>query len=272
MDASPWRRRRAIVWPVLGGLALFLVALAVLRAEFRAVSWGEITRDVLSTPAPNLAAALALTALNYLVLSGYDLLAFRYVGKSLPPTHIVGASFLAYAIGHNVGLAMLSGASVRYRFYSRWGVTAHELSRIVVSCAVTFWLGLLALGGFSLASAPPVVPGLPGPRVVMGVGWALMAVVGAYLAATVMRREPIRVRGYSLSLPSPALATGQLLISAFGLALIALVVDEARQGEVQSHVGAALPGLSRRPASPAHPRRHLGAHRRRLPPDPAEVK
>ena len=26
---------------------------------------------------------------------------------------------------------MLSGASVRYRFYSRWGVTAEELSRIV---------------------------------------------------------------------------------------------------------------------------------------------
>ena len=38
---------------------------------------------------------------------------------------------------------MLSGASVRYRFYTRWGVTAEELSRIVFSYSVTFWLGLL---------------------------------------------------------------------------------------------------------------------------------
>ena len=48
---------------------------------------------------------------------------------------------------------MLSGASVRYRFYTRWGVTAEELSRIVVRYSVTFWLGLLALGGLSLALA-----------------------------------------------------------------------------------------------------------------------
>ena len=50
---------------------------------------------------------------------------------------------------------MLSGASVRYRFYSRWGLTGEELSRIVFSYSVTFWLGLLALGGFSLAVSPP---------------------------------------------------------------------------------------------------------------------
>ena len=57
-------------------------------------------------------------------------------------------------MANNVGFAMLSGASVRYRFYSRWGVTAEELSRIVFSYSVTFWLGLLALGGLSLALEP----------------------------------------------------------------------------------------------------------------------
>ena len=49
---------------------------------------------------------------------------------------------------------MLSGASVRYRFYTRWGLTGEELSRIVFSYSVTFWLGLLALGGISLAVSP----------------------------------------------------------------------------------------------------------------------
>jgi hypothetical protein len=33
----------------------------------------------------------------------------------------------------DVGIAMLSGATVRYRFYTRWGVTPEDLSRIVFS-------------------------------------------------------------------------------------------------------------------------------------------
>ena len=57
-------------------------------------------------------------------------------------------------ISNNVGFAMLSGASVRYRFYTRWGLTAEELSRIVFSYSVTFWLGLLGLGGLSLVVSP----------------------------------------------------------------------------------------------------------------------
>ena len=79
-----------------------------------------------------------------------------------PRARIALASFLAYAISNNVGFAMLSGASVRYRFYTRWGVTAEELSRIVFSYSVTFWLGLLALGGLSLLVGPlPTAAELP---------------------------------------------------------------------------------------------------------------
>ena len=63
------------------------------------------------------------------------------------------ASLLAYAIANNVGFAMLSGASVRYRFYTRWGVTPEELSRIVFSYMVTFWLGLFAPSAASASRA-----------------------------------------------------------------------------------------------------------------------
>ena len=67
---------------------------------------------------------------------------------------------------------MLSGASVRYRFYTRWGVTAEELSRIVFSYSVTFWLGLLFLGGLSLALSPlPAAHELPAQGLVAPVGW-----------------------------------------------------------------------------------------------------
>ena len=146
------RLRQAL--PVAIGLVLFLVALEVLRVELRAVSWPDLAADVVRTPASQLGLAVVLTVLNYAALTAYDLLAFAYIGKTLPRGRIALASFLAYAISNNVGFAMLSGASVRYRFYTRWGVTAEELKRIVLSYSVTFWLGLLELGGLSLVVSP----------------------------------------------------------------------------------------------------------------------
>ena len=105
-------------------------------------------------PAARILAALVLTVLNYAALTGYDLLAFAYIENPLSRWRVAGASFLAYAVANSVGFAMFSGAAVRYRFYTRWGVTAQELSRIVFSYSVTFWLGLLALGGISLVTSP----------------------------------------------------------------------------------------------------------------------
>ncbi len=225
VDAPELRRRALAALPVVIGLVLFLVALEVLRLELQAVTWHEITSDVIHTPLPSLIVALGLTALNYLVLSGYDLLAFEYIGKVLPARQIVGVSLLAYAVAHNVGFAMLSGASVRYRFYSRWGITADELSRIVFSYSVTFWLGLLALGGLSLAVSPlAALQEWPGHQLIAGVGWVLMLAVAAYLAATLVRREPIRVAGFRLPLPAPWLTVRQLLISAFDWALAGAVL------------------------------------------------
>lgn len=124
--------------PSLIGLALFAAALFVLRRELHAITWHELIQDVVRTPASRLGLALLLTALNYAILTGDDFLAFASIGKRLSWDRIALASFLAYAIANNVGFAMLSGRSVRYRFHARWGVTAAELSRVIVAYATTF--------------------------------------------------------------------------------------------------------------------------------------
>ena len=217
------RLRHAL--PFVVGLALFMVALEVLRVELRAVSWHEITGDVLRTPAPQLAAAIVLTILNYAALTGYDLLAFAYIRKPLPRAQIVLASFLAYAIANNVGFAMLSGASVRYRFYTRWGVTAEELSRIVFSYSVTFWLGLFLLGGLSLVASPlPHARELPGHQLLFAAGLVLMLVPPAYVVATIVRRRPLRIRSFELPLPPVRIAIAQVAISAVDWALAGAVL------------------------------------------------
>src|SRR4029079_18682698 len=125
----------------------------------------------------------------------------------MAPGRVALASFLAYAIANNVGFAMLSGASVRYRFYTRWGVTAEEMSRIVFFYVATFWLGLLLLGGLSLA-----VIGVPGaayagsPMLVRGAGVLLMLGALVYFAAAAFGVGPIRIGRVELPMPAPALA------------------------------------------------------------------
>lgn len=215
--------RRAL--PVVIVLVLFVVALEVLRLELRTVSWHALTADIAGTPPSRLFVAVLLTALNYVVLTGYDLLAFASIGRRLPPASIAAASFLAYAISHSVGFAMLSGASVRYRFYTRWGVTADELSRIVFSYSVTFALGLFALGGLSLATSEvPAGFGLPSARVLMPVGYLLMLAPLAYLVATRVRRAPLRLWRLELPLPSLRIAVAQLALSTVDWALAGAVL------------------------------------------------
>ena len=221
--ATRERLRKAL--PALIGLALFAAALAVLRRELAAVSWHELSQDVMAIPLAALVCAAGMTAINYLVLTGYDLLAFEYVGKRLPLRRIVAASLVAYAIANNVGFAALSGASVRYRFYTRWGVTNAELTRIVFAYSVTFWLGLFALGGVALALGPlPSAHDLPGSALVASAGWLLILACAAYLVAAAARRTPLRFVGFELPLPSFRMALAQLGVSALDWLLAAGVL------------------------------------------------
>ena len=127
-NAAEWAR---LVIPPLVGLVFLSLAIEVLRVELRTVTWPELIAAVTGIPRRRLAFAAVLTVLNYSALTLYDQLAFAYIGRALPRAKIAAASFLAYAVANNVGFLLLSGASVRYRFYTRWGITTEELSRIV---------------------------------------------------------------------------------------------------------------------------------------------
>jgi phosphatidylglycerol lysyltransferase len=217
------RIRRAL--PFVIGLVLFAVALEVLRVELRTVTWRALADDAEGVPMGRLALAVLLTAVNYVVLTGYDLLAFAYINRKLSRVRIMITALLAYAIANNVGFAMLSGASVRYRFYTRWGVTAEELSRIVFAYSTTFWLGLLALGGLSLAVTPlPSALNLPAHELVVPLGIVLALVPVAYVLATAVRQKPLTWRRFTLPLPSFKIATAQLAVSALDWALAGAVL------------------------------------------------
>src|SRR6185369_1984739 len=86
-----WIRR---VLPAVLALVLFIAALEVLRRELHSVSWHALSARALGTPPWLIATAFLLTALNYLVLSGYDFIAIASIGRR-PSSHGFGGTGLS---------------------------------------------------------------------------------------------------------------------------------------------------------------------------------
>jgi phosphatidylglycerol lysyltransferase len=208
-ESMMWRRVASLI-----GALLFGVSAWVLVREINQLGFANLTASLRSVPPTQLATAIAITVLNYLVLTWHDQLAFSYVGLRVPRLHISVASFVGYAVSNNVGFAMLSGTSARYRFYSRWGLTAANLSRIVLFYSTTFWLGLCVLGGSSLTLAPPIgFNDLLSDRVVFGIGCVAMTAVVAYVLVCLLRRRAVSIAGVQVELPRPRLLAAQLGVS-----------------------------------------------------------
>src|SRR5262245_37095175 len=114
-------RLLAAIAPIVG-LSLFAATIAILHRELAAYHMADVIGHLRAIPARQVGAALLFTFAGYLALTGYDWLAFRWIGRALALRRIALASFVAYVFSHNVGLSFLGGSAVRYRLYWTWGV------------------------------------------------------------------------------------------------------------------------------------------------------
>src|SRR6185369_7784879 len=111
-----------------------------------------------SLPPLQVALSIALTIAGYLLMTGYDLLAFRYLRHPMPYRRIALASFIGSAFSNNIGISGLAGGSIRYRLYTAWRLSAVEIARVIAFYTITFWLGFVLLGGSLFILAPPQIP------------------------------------------------------------------------------------------------------------------
>lgn len=205
---STWHKVTALI-----GLLLFVVACWVLVREITHMGVGALLQALASVPRGVLGMVVGLVAINYVVLTLHDQLAFVYAGVRLSRFKIFIASFVGYAVSNNLGFAMLSGGSARYRFHGRWGVHPADLSRVVLFFATAFWVGISLIGGLCLLLAPP--PGLSAiaPRpIVIAAGVLLLALLAGYGVLCAMQVGPLRIREFAIPLPKPRLLLAQLLV------------------------------------------------------------
>jgi phosphatidylglycerol lysyltransferase len=211
--------------PVVAVILLF-GAFWLLRLELSGLSWGEIRSDVGRLRWTTLAAGLSLTGLNYLILSGYDTLALRYVGVQVARSRVLLASTVGYAFSQGLGFPLLTGAPVRYRLYSSWGLSAADIGRVVAFYTASFWIGFAAVGSVVFFITPVEVPagiGLPGGSL-RAFGAALVVGLVGYVAWSLSRRGSLRIGSFRLSPPSPPLVAGQIVVGLLDWVVSCLVL------------------------------------------------
>lgn len=216
---------RKILGPGLS-LIFFTAAVWLLHNELRTYHLKNILQALQSISGAHLWAAAGLTILSYVLMTGYDLLAMRYIRYPLAQAKIGLASFVGYAFSNNIGMSMIAGASVRYRLYSSWGLSALQITQVVAFCTVTLWLGFFTLGGATFLIEPLTIPAAtPLPRASLrAVGMVMLAVVLTYLIVTANKKTAVKIHHWEFLLPSTGFFVPQLIIAVLDWMLASLVL------------------------------------------------
>lgn len=228
-DRQGWQPawRPVLTWAAM--LAALALALFLVHRALTRFSADEIGAAVASIPAWRLALALLWAAASYFCLTLFDLLGTRYAGHRLPWRRVALAAFTALSLGHNIGFAGLSSGAIRYRIYSRWGLSAGDVGRVVMFSGLTVAGGLLALGSASFLLAPGLVEMMTGlPRGAIGMlGTAGILLILFYLGLAWWRPPPLRLWRWRIPMPPLRLAAGQILIGSVNFACVAACLHQA---------------------------------------------
>lgn len=191
-------------------------------------SFDEIVASIQSIPIARLLAAFGFAACSYLCLTFFDALGVRYAGKPLPYTRTALASFVSLSIGHNIGVAALSSGAIRYRFYSKSGLDAGEVAKVILFSGITVAVGLATLGGVGMLINPAAAAEMTGlsTEIIVAVGIACVASIGIYLLASAFLRSSLRFRKWSLEIPPLRLAAGQVVIGSVNFAFVAACLHQ----------------------------------------------
>ncbi|HTV19174.1 MAG TPA: bifunctional lysylphosphatidylglycerol flippase/synthetase MprF, partial [Polyangiaceae bacterium] len=207
-------------------VALAVAALVLLHDELSHFHFRDVRAALADLPGSRAGLALALTCLSYVVLTGYDALGVRYIERRLPFRRVAFAAFEGFAFSQNFSGAGLTGASIRYRLYTGWGLGAGDVAALIVFNSLSFWFGYVTLVGLALCFAPAAsasVLHLPVP-LVQSVGLLVTAGSGALFVINARRQRPWKLSRWEFRPPRLSLAIGQLIVAALDWSLAALIL------------------------------------------------
>jgi uncharacterized membrane protein YbhN (UPF0104 family) len=210
---------REFLWPIIGLLAV-VVSGWLLYRELRGLSLDDVWESLTAVPTERYVYAALSTLVAYAALAWYDRIALLHLGvRHISWLFVSVTSFTTYALSHNIGASVFSGALVRYRAYSSKGLSAAQIAVLVALCSFTFGLGTILLGGTVLTLDPTLLhrledllpAALTNPATARIVGIILLGIVVLYVAGSVLRLPPLNIRKAKLEYPRPAIMVRQLI-------------------------------------------------------------
>jgi hypothetical protein len=214
------KNAREFVWPVIGLVAV-VVSGWLLYRELRDISFVAVWQSLATiSPSRYLLAALSTLA-AYAALAWYDRIALLHLGvHHISWLFVSVCSFTTYALSHNIGASVFSGALVRYRAYTSKGLSAPQVAVLVALCSFTFGLGTILLGGLVLTINPGLLsrlegaglhPWLTNPTAARILGLALLGFVALYVVGSLLHLRPVTILKFRLDYPRPAVMVRQLI-------------------------------------------------------------
>ncbi len=207
-------------------LTTLAVAGWALHHELRQFHYRDLVAQFGLLTRTQIGAAVGLALAAYAVLPGYDAIALHAIGKPVAAHRIMFSGFIAYAMSQTLGFPLLTGGSIRYRFWSMWGLSTTEIGAAMSYVVATFAIGLVLVTGLALVIEPQDTAQLL--RLPFDSLWPLgalcLAAVAAYLAWCLLQRQPLVWRGVRLPVPRPRLALAQLVVALVDWNLAAAVL------------------------------------------------
>nr|WP_210302699.1 YbhN family protein [Bartonella callosciuri] len=194
-----------------------LISIRILYIKLSAISFGDVLERLSNLSVQHWLLACSCSFLAYAALAGYDRIALQHLGHKISWVFIAICSFTTYALSHNIGASVFSGAVVRYRAYKMKGLNGTEIAILVGFCSFTFVIGTTLLFGIVLILKPEIITlihdELP-EWLGITVGIVLLGCIALYTFGSWLQLKPLRLsKKIQLSYPRLKIVIQQLLIS-----------------------------------------------------------
>lgn len=208
------------------GIFFFLIAAYMIYRQLSKYSLNELKDALLSIPAKHLLLALAASFVGYIALSTYDYLALKYIGIKLSSWKWILTGFVGFSVSNNAGHAIVSGGAVRYRFYSRWGISPGDIVKMVTFSGFTYLVACFFLIILGYALTPDHAFGGNESTKMSTFITMILSLIGLcfYLWASLFYKKDLIIKGIDFKMPRLSLALEQIFIGSLDILMASLVL------------------------------------------------
>ena len=226
------------IWQLLLAVVavfIFYLAMKTLYNLVQTIDYQEVLSALANIPLSHLIIAFLVVAFGYVLLTLYDFIALRQIGKKLHYPTVALTSFTAYAISHTVGANLVTATGIRYRHYRQSGLNHHEIANIVWLVSMAFTFGISTLIGLSLSIHPEITLQLlsqldkslgffDNAMYIRGLGLVMLALIAGCVIFAGKHGRHVVLKGWRFDLPPAKVLIQQIIISILDLSTVALVL------------------------------------------------